>query len=544
MLRTETSSMHTYDGTRLLQTTARFHLHGSNDRGAHYSNALRPRQINANRKHLRRSDCRKSMRDSPPLLSLHSDGKPRHTGRLWPRSVVSGIDPSSTVEWGTTRSDGFAPPTRTLFAGGGVSQQVLLPSWVVHCRKLRIDRRQMSRDESWYQWQLAVGYRCHKLLKEWHKVAFLTRFLKRVFERCNSTKHMAAFRIWKDNSWAKGPLEKWKNFGKELFKRSTIGIILQMIRRMNLLIRVLKRVFNLKLAAGFAKLKFVCIYMYNAQLWKQLSITAWRKMHPVYILMRRFRFIHKAVKRITNIWLAAGWYKWHEDQLSDLKVFKKKILLKILNRIMLRGWRVWYAQFAKERWRRLLTGMINRMQNRELAIAWQKWEHVFKDHNILRWIMSKILKVSTFGLLTEAISKWKSVPISQLGRPRLGHCDCVYRVLNELHCRCSFEKHFANRMQKLRNEVDAALEGKPGSIGGAATHDISLSVGIYDHTLSVAGNDADEFSETKHVMSISRYRRTRQNRHHRILSPTRRSIEEFGFGTSKYRHSRHTMTKW
>ena len=35
--------------------------------------------------------------------------------------------------------------------------------------------------------------------------------------------------------------------------------------------------------------------------------------------------------------------------------------------------------------------------------------------------------------------------------------DCVNRILNGLHCNCSFEKHFKNRVLALRRSLDASL---------------------------------------------------------------------------------------
>ena len=338
----------------------------------------------SDQKALSRPGSSRRTRDAPPLLSLHSADRPRHTGRTGERTVVSTLDPAATDEWGTKRANGFAPSERTLFAGSGVSQRRILPDWVAHCRQLERDRRRMTRDEERYKWQLAVGFRCAKLIWEWHRVAFLTRFLRQVFERCDATKHWAAFKKWKENVGNTGIMDKWKAFGLALFRNSTVGLILEMLRRMKLLTKVLKRLCNIKLAAGFGKWKFECFYMYNVILWKTLSLAAWKKLHPLYILMRKLRYMNRTIKRMMNVWLAAGWAKWRVNYLAELDALKKSFLLKMLNRMMLVGWRVWHEWYIQERRRRILTGMFNRMLKRGLAMAWQKWEHVYKEEKILR----------------------------------------------------------------------------------------------------------------------------------------------------------------
>ena len=130
------STPDSYSGPKLLQTTARFHIGGSNNRGANYGSAWRPRQVPSDQKALSRPGSSRRTRDAPPLLSLHSADRPRHTGRTGERTVVSTLDPAATDEWGTKRANGFAPSERTLFAGSGVSQRRILPDWVAHCRQL------------------------------------------------------------------------------------------------------------------------------------------------------------------------------------------------------------------------------------------------------------------------------------------------------------------------------------------------------------------------------------------------------------------------
>ena len=124
---------------------------------------------------------------------------------------------------GAWRANGFAPPSRRCSRAAGVSAPHSA-NWVAHCRQLEKDRRR-TRDEERYKWQLAVGFRCAKLIWEWHGVAFLTRFLRQVFERCDATKHWCVQEV-EGKRGRTGIMDKWKAFDLA-FRNSTVGLVLE-----------------------------------------------------------------------------------------------------------------------------------------------------------------------------------------------------------------------------------------------------------------------------------------------------------------------------
>jgi hypothetical protein len=86
---------------------------------------------------------------------------------------------------------------------------------------------------------------------------------------------------------------------------------------------------------------------------------------------------------------------------------------------------------------------------------WKRWRHIYII--IKLWNRSSILLIleSKRNLQSQALSKWKAIFVGvRLLRIRMGHCDCVYRLLKKTHCQCSFDKHLLNRLHKLRAEVD------------------------------------------------------------------------------------------
>ena len=116
-------------------------------------------------------------------------------------------------------------------------------------------------------------------------------------------------------------------------------------------------------------------------------------------------------------------------------------------------------------------------------------------------------------------------------------------VNKERHSRCGFHEHFDNRMQKLRSELDASLEGRPGFYGHGAGCREALSVGFHEHILSVSGGRYTDPGSGQ-IMSVTRGKRVRRNRFGKIPSELRDSVESYGFGTSDVRHKHHTMTRW
>ena len=164
-------------------------------------------------------------------------------------------------------------------------------------------------------------------------------------------------------------------------------------------------------------------------------------------------FLRGVLKRMAMAALSRGWRLWL--RVHKLRSFLHKMMHTNQGLAFL-SWRAADVHLRRhQRVRRVMLHCVGRKQ----ALAWRKWVEMStairlrekQHHAMLRWAAWK---------LAPGWFKWRTVvtTVRGPGRPRLAHCDCVYRLAAGHHCRCSSEKHFGNRLQALRWSIDSALE--------------------------------------------------------------------------------------
>jgi hypothetical protein len=191
-------------------------------------------------------------------------------------------------------------------------------------------------------------------------------------------------------------------------------------------------------------------------------------------------FLAGILRRMQMPLLTKGWATWA----AFIRFAKlRSIMLKMMHSNLGLAWLRWAAAALEARRRQRVVRVLQHLLHRQQALAWRKWREV-SDEVGLRERRRRALQKWQTWRFAPAWRQWLQVVTVARGpgRPRLSHCDCVYRVLRGRHCRCSAEKHFGNRLQALRWSLDQSLEvvamaptsevgGRGGGGGGGKEND-------------------------------------------------------------------------
>jgi len=173
-------------------------------------------------------------------------------------------------------------------------------------------------------------------------------------------------------------------------------------------------------------------------------------------------FLRKMLYRMSQRTFFLVWLKWR-DVVNNQR--KKELLLRMMHKQLALGFQQWIFVNRGGKQTTLMRTVLLRFLRKKQAMAWIKWRDFTRHISVLTKFVDFIVKRSRTGQLLLAFKRWAGNPpgdvMSELVTPTpryvLGHCDCVYRLGNGLHCRCSKDKHLLNRLLKLRTEVNAAL---------------------------------------------------------------------------------------
>jgi hypothetical protein len=177
-------------------------------------------------------------------------------------------------------------------------------------------------------------------------------------------------------------------------------------------------------------------------------------------------FLRAIFNRICSKTYFLAWSQWMRAiQFQKIQDLQRRILFRVMNRYLSLGFQKWLDVSRCHKQDALMRSVLLRLLRRKLSMAWVKWRELIKVTQILSRFLERMLKISSAGLLLLAFKRWRLAdpqrPEKELvptaPRQVLGYCDCVYRLGNGLHCRCSKEKHLSNRLRKLRMELDTAL---------------------------------------------------------------------------------------
>ena len=137
---------------------------------------------------------------------------------------------------------------------------------------------------------------------------------------------------------------------------------------------------------------------------------------------------------------------------------RRRYLAKFLHRMLWLGFNKWKSVLAGMKLFDVLQRALAIWQ-RHLRRAWKKWVIKVRTMRLMARFFNRILRFWVENLKWAAWSRWKRMlssrtRLTQSRNLSLGHCECVYG--RKHRGRCTFDKHLANRIMMLREELNKA----------------------------------------------------------------------------------------
>lgn len=358
----------------------------------------------------------------------------------------------------------------------------ILRAWQRAAQQLEVARR-------WFDWadrlwRLGGKGMLDELVRRY-------RLLRRALLRMGRVKLAAGWRAWRE--WLQWlAKQRWRRLAERLWSHCGAGLMAEAVRRWRLLRRILLRMANGKLASAFSTWRANLPPVDVRPDWMRFAAGLWQRTSVGMIneLLRRWRLVRKVVFRLANVRLAAGFAAWREWKAW----YARQRLLKLAEKWWL-ACSVGLMREVIRRWR-LIRKILLRIANLKLASAWRAWQAYLTGLAAQRWyrLAEKWWLVCSVGLMREVIRRWRLIrktllrmanlklasgfakwaePPSRSPRLRLGQCTCVYSVGATLRCRCSANRHLLLRVQMLRGDIDTAMRAPPKPPGLFASRKLS-----------------------------------------------------------------------